>query len=661
MNSFKHATSLYDIQYLSAPTLSEDKRDLLYVHTTINPNTDTYQAAIIQHHLDDNREQILIENGYINKSPVYINQQLIYLSNQSGIFQAYLYDFETHDSKQLTDEPNGIHSITANPTHHSFLFTTHIAQEVEPHQQSYRFTSTSAPYYRFDNLKYQADGVGFMDSTKINYLCEYALASEEVTVLTPQSTGYGLRRVVSVSSDGEYYILEQLLEPNDDYNSDTGLFMYNRQTTDLTWLTNEFSTGIFGEAAISPDQSLIAFIGNPLPYETSNQFHLYLYDCNKGTLSNLSENQDIQFGDNSVSDIYQQIDKSFIQWHPNGQFFYVMTSEYGQVFLNEVSLSGDMRRISPPNAVVKEYTPASDGSILAVISTPDKPAGLFKYDGDNWSEIETRVSKHFANYAYSQYKEIETTAEDGGMIHGLMSLPNEFDPAKKYPLILNIHGGPYTMHAWNYYHEAQYLSAQGYIVLLMNPRGSYGYGQAHTKGVYERYGKEDYTDLMTAIDYVIDTYAYVDEDQLFVTGGSYGGYMTNWIVTQNDRFKAAVSQRSMSNFVSMFGTSDIGYFFYKDEMGLDISNADQLWERSPLAYVENVQTPLLLIHAKNDLRCQFDQAQQFYVGLKHYKKDAELLVFPDSSHELSRSGRPSYRVARLEAIVEWFGRDWEVR
>ncbi len=659
MNSFKNSTSLYDLHYLSAPTLSADSQDLLYVQTTIAPDTDNYQADIIQHQLLDGTERVLISNGYINKSPLYLNQQLIYLSNQTGNFQVYLYDFATQTSQKLTAAPNGVHSLAANPAHASFLFTTQLAQSRPNQQESYRLTATAAPYYRFDKLKYQADGLGFIDTTQVNYLCEYSLASAEVTVLTPQATGYGLRRVVSVSSDGDNYLLEQLVAQQDDYNSDTALFLYQRQNTELTCLTTEFPTGIFGEAVFSPDQTQIAFLGSPLAYETSNQFNLYLYDVKSRAISQLLENLDIQFGDNSVSDIYQTIHQPFIQWHPNSQLFYVMTSEYGQVFLNEVTLSKKFRRLSPPKSVVKEYTIASDGSILAVISTPETPVGLFKFDGQHWSEIVTRVSQHYAHYDTGHYQEIEMLAEDGSIIHSLISLPPDFDPAKKYPLILNIHGGPYTMHAWNFYHEAQFLSANGYLVLMPNPRGSYGYGQAHAKGVYERYGQEDYTDLMSAVDDVIDKFSYVDDKQLFVMGGSYGGYMTNWIITRNHRFKAAISQRSMSNFVSMFGTSDIGYFFYKDELGLDLSNADQLWERSPLAYVEQVQTPLLLIHAKNDLRCQFDQAQQFYVGLKHYKKDAELLVFPDSSHELSRSGRPSYRLARLEAILDWFERDWD--
>ncbi|UUX33398.1 S9 family peptidase [Fundicoccus culcitae] len=596
----------------------------------------------------DHFETVLIENGFLNKYPHYLEGSLLYVSNASGLEQVYLFDFETGESRQLTACAHGVTSLAVNAAKGSFLFTTQLGEE------STQYSASGAPFYRYHDMKILQDGMGFLDKGLANYLCEYDLASGEVEVLTPQSTGYGLRRVVSVSADGESYVLEQLREPRSDYNFDTGLVIYDRRTKAVTWLTEAFPTGIFGEAVFSPDQSKLAFIGNPLPYETSNQFQLYVFDFEKGVLRQLAADKDVQYGDNSVSDVYQNVATPFIQWAPSGDVFYVVTSEYGQVLLNEVTLDGDIRVLSPERAVVKEFVVKADGRLLAVMSQPTQPVGLYHFVDGDWLPLPTQVAAVYDGVALADYTEMTLTAADGGVIHGLLCLPLDLDVNHKYPLILNIHGGPYTMHAWNFYHEAQYLAANGYAVLLVNPRGSYGYGQKHTKGVYERYGKEDYTDLMAAVDDVVARFSWVDSERLYVTGGSYGGYMTNWIVTQTQRFKAAVSQRSMSNFVSMFGTSDIGYYFYKDEMGLDISQPERLWEVSPLAYVDQVETPLLLLHAKDDLRCPLEQAQQFYIGLKHFGREAELMVFPNSSHELSRSGRPSYRVVRLEAMLGWF-------
>lgn len=660
MATFKDPKSLYNLHYLSSPHLSDDQQKLYYTYTTINSENDTYQSSIVERNLEKETETTLIDNGHINKSPQYSNNQLLYLSNKTGNFQVYLYNFNSQTSQQLTFSPQSIQFVQWVPTRNCFLFTTQLNESVNKEFKwgdiTKQTNDSDQTYQRINNLKYQADGLGFIDTTAVNYLCEQTISTEDVSIISPQSTGYGLRRVCSISSDGDTIIYEKLLHPNDDYNSDTGLFMYNRQTNISQWVTSDFKTGIFGEAAISPDEKYIAFIGNPLPYETSNQFNLYLYEIEHNEIKLLTKNLDIQFGDNSVSDLPQNIQNPFIQWHPNSHKFYVQSSEFGQVLLNEISLSGDIETISPAQSVFKEFTISKDGTIFAVISYPDRPIELTTYKNKEWRVIHHPIVDHYENYTFSEYKEVQYKASDGGIIHGLMSLPPDFDPQEKYPLILNIHGGPYMMHSWNFYHEVQYMSANGYIVLLMNPRGSYGYGQEHTKGVYERYGKEDYSDLMTGIDKVIEDFSYIDEDNLFVTGGSYGGFMTNWIITQTNRFKAAVSQRSMSNFVSIFGTSDIGYFFYKDEMGYDIAQADKLWEASPIAYVAQVETPLLLIHPHNDLRCPFEQAQQFYVGLKHYQKTAEMLVFPNSSHELSRSGKPSYRVARIEAIVDWFNR-----
>src|SRR5690625_2340013 len=169
------------------------------------------------------------------------------------------------------------------------------------------------------------------------------------------------------------------------------------------------------------------------------------------------------------------------------------------------------------------------------------------------------------------------------------------------------------------------------------------------------YGGSDYTDLMSAVDYVVENYSFIDEERLGVTGGSYGGFMTNWIVGQTDRFKAAVTQRSISNWLSFYGVSDIGYFFTKWELGYNLlENPKKLWEFSPIKYAENVTTPLLILHSELDYRCPIEQAEQLFVALKHLRKDVKFIRFPGENHELSRSGDPKLRLKRLEHICDWF-------
>lgn len=660
MKNFKEASSLYDLTTLSSAILSEDEQTLFYVKTTIDSVKDGYQAAIYAKNLQNASEISIVEDGFINNCPTVNGTKLLYLSNKTGTTQVHFYDLVSKENRQLTFSLSPVMHVQWIQNSQSFLFTTQLDKSTESFftwDKSFTgITTNTAPFYRISNLKYQADGVGFIDPEKTTYLCEQTIDNFDVTVISPQATGYGLRRVADCNTEGTTIYFERNLIEGDDYNHDSGIFAYDRNSKQIQHLTQSFDTGIFGEGTVSPDGNYLVMVGNSLPYETPNQFGLFLYDFKTTSLKKITEGIDIQFADNSVSDYYQNVRNPIIHWHPDSKRFYVQTSEYGRVKIYEVLLNGEMVNIAPEQAVVKEVVISKAGVLYALISKPDRPLLLAVYEDGEWKEISNSVEESYQDYSFASYQEIEYTAADGGVIHGLMVLPADFQADKKYPLILNIHGGPYMMHAMNFYHETQYLAANGYLVLLVNPRGSYGYGQEHTYGVYEKYGKGDYTDLMTAIDGVINDHSFVDASQLFVTGGSYGGFMTNWIITQTNRFKAAVSQRSMSNFVSMFGTSDIGYYFYKDETGHDISRPDKLWESSPLAYVEQVETPLLLIHAKDDLRCQFEQAQQFYTGLRYFNKTAEMLVFPNSGHELSRTGRPSYRVERLKAILDWFER-----
>lgn len=226
---------------------------------------------------------------------------------------------------------------------------------------------------------------------------------------------------------------------------------------------------------------------------------------------------------------------------------------------------------------------------------------------------------------------------------------------QKLPAILDIHGGPKTVYAPVYYHEMQVWASEGYLVMYANPRGSDGKGNDFSD-IRGKYGTIDYEDLMNFVDEVLANYP-VDPERLYVTGGSYGGFMTNWMVGHTDRFKAAVTQRSISNWISFYGTSDIGYFFAADQTaGHPLKDFDRIWEQSPLKYALNIRTPLLFIHADKDYRCPIEQAQQLHAVLMNENVDTELIWFKDETHELSRSGKPEARIKRLTHISEWFRR-----
>ena len=243
---------------------------------------------------------------------------------------------------------------------------------------------------------------------------------------------------------------------------------------------------------------------------------------------------------------------------------------------------------------------------------------------------------------------------DGVQIHGFVIPPVDFDPAKSYPCILDIHGGPKTAYGSVFFHEMQLWANEGYFVVLCNPRGSDGRGNAFAD-IRGKYGTIDYDDLMRFLDAALAAHPQIDAARLGVTGGSYGGFMTNWIIGHTRRFQAAASQRSIANWVSKFNTTDIGYYFNADQIGATPWNdAEKLWWHSPIRYADKATTPTLFIHSDEDYRCWLAEGLQMFTALKYHGVEARLCLFHGENHELSRSGKPCHRVRRLEEITRWF-------
>ncbi|HID16317.1 MAG TPA: S9 family peptidase, partial [Candidatus Atribacteria bacterium] len=250
-------------------------------------------------------------------------------------------------------------------------------------------------------------------------------------------------------------------------------------------------------------------------------------------------------------------------------------------------------------------------------------------------------------------------ASDGVLVEGWIMKPST-NYEGKVPTILYIHGGPKTAYGASFIHEFHLITANGYALVYLNPRGSDGYSEEFAD-IRGHYGERDFKDIMEGLDYVIRNFDFIDESKLGVIGGSYGGFMVNWIVGHTDRFKAAVSMRGICNWYSFYGVSDIGYWFILDHIlgGLDRKpltreGIAKMIEKSPLTYSENVNTPLLIIHSINDLRCYYEQALQFFTALKWLGKDVKLVLVPKETHDLSRTGKPKHRIERLKHIIEWF-------
>ena len=247
---------------------------------------------------------------------------------------------------------------------------------------------------------------------------------------------------------------------------------------------------------------------------------------------------------------------------------------------------------------------------------------------------------------------------DGTDLDGWVLLPKDFDPSKTYPAVLDIHGGPKTVYGEVFYHEMQFWANQGYFVFFCNPRGGDGRGNefADLRG---KYGTIDYDDIMVFTDKVLEKYPQIDAKRLCVTGGSYGGFMTNWIIGHTDRFCAAATQRSIANWVGFGFTSDIGEGFGRDQMGLGAkdnvwNSMEKLWFHSPLKYLNHASTPTLVIHSDEDYRCPLPEGYQIYSALQQLGVETRMIIFHGENHELSRSGKPRHRIRRLKEITDWF-------
>jgi dipeptidyl aminopeptidase/acylaminoacyl peptidase len=282
-------------------------------------------------------------------------------------------------------------------------------------------------------------------------------------------------------------------------------------------------------------------------------------------------------------------------------------------------------------------TIADPGTWGELVRVPDQP--LTTFNKDFAAAVDIRGME-----------EIEATAPDGYPVHGWLVRPAGAGP---HPVLLMIHGGPFTQYGLALFDEAQVYAGAGYAVLMGNPRGSSGYGQAHGDAIRGNVGEVSATDLLTLLDAALARPG-LDADRVGVLGGSHGGYMTTWLAGRHgDRFKAAISERAVNALDSFTGSSDIGWFFADDLYGTD---PDGLRRQSPLTYADQIDIPMLIIHSEHDWRCPIEQGQRLYVALRRRGVPTEMLLFPGEGHELTRAGLPSHRLARFEAILDWWDR-----
>ena len=401
------------------------------------------------------------------------------------------------------------------------------------------------------------------------------------------------------------------------------------------------------------DDKHIAFAGHTHPAPTNRRIFMvpYLVDVEQQTARELSPGLDQEVGNYGVADQRPSLTNVTLKW-PNGDpWIYFLLTEQGATNLYRIDTKGNKESLISGEQVVFEYSPAIDGKVAYGLANPSSPGDIYMWDQGK-STCLTDLNPWLRDHWLATPETYWFDAGQGEKVHAWLMKPPGFDENRKYPLISYVHC---SMFSWDFNHEFQSLANSGYLVAYFNVIGTTaGYGQAWTVASEGDQGGRDYEQTMIGVDELIAR-GYVDEKRMGVTGGSCGGFMTNWIIGHTDRFAAAVAQRSIVNNISFFGTSDIGPECTGNETGDDPwGNLEQVWSQSPVAYAEDMHTPLLIVHSDEDHRCPLEQAEQLFAVLRWMGREVELVIFEGENHGLSRGGRPGNRIERLRRISGWF-------
>ncbi|GAA0314271.1 S9 family peptidase [Bacillus carboniphilus] len=649
---------LYELKSVTDPRLSPDGKHLVFVETEMSKEKNDYQSNLYYLNMEDKKSVQWTFGDKRNNSPRWSpnGEELVFVSNRSGKNQLYKLHLNGGEAQPLTELENGASRPVWSKDGKKIAFSVALKPDEKlgekKEEEDKKKDDKELKPLEVVEMKYKSDAAGFLDG-KQGQIALLDVSTGEVTQLTEGDHSHNAE---DFSPDGKSLLISSNQDEEKDFSFKLDLYIHNLESGEKKLIT-EGKEGMFYGGTYSPDGKYIAFLGNEREFENATLTKVYLYDVEQGTTECVTADWDVAVGDFVVGDFQQGSVSPGLIWTMDSKGVFLQISKDGSTQIVHYALNGERTDVTSGLEHVYGFSVNGEGTVgVVAVSTPTQPGDLFKLDVQTGEREQlTSVNDAFlADVELSHAEPFFFKGADDWDVHGWIMKPVGYEEGKKYPMVLEIHGGPHAMYANTFVHEFQMLAAKGYAVLFTNPRGGHGYGQEFVNAVRGDYGNGDYQDLMAAVDYALDTYDYIDKDRLGVTGGSYGGFMTNWIVGHTNRFKAGVTQRSISNWVSFYGVSDIGYYFSEWQMKADLNDIETLWKHSPLAYVQNVETPLLIIHSEKDYRCPIEQAEQLFIALKRQKKTSKFIRFPESNHELSRSGKPNLRMKRLEAIRDWF-------
>jgi len=509
-------------------------------------------------------------------------------------------------------------------------------------------------------IHYKADGSGYLPQERIHVWTVDAQSGDAMQ-LTHGDIHNELEP--SWSPDGQEVVFLSNRSDDPDFQPGAVDIFVMSAKAETNWRKLTTCPGVKSSPIFSPDGRWVAYYGRDGQGDSWKNMQLWVVAADgTGPTRSLTAHIDQHVGNVSLNDLGGAAMMPPC-WADDSQSIHYQTTHHGNTILNAISvteLEAESRPIITLEGVVGAYSMDQAQSNLAYFhANRTSPGQLWARNISDSPDSAGNQLTHFNETwlnerSLGEIEEVWFKGAANNDLQGWILKPPGFDPGQQYPSILEIHGGPLTQYANCFMHEFYYLAGQGYVVYFCNPRGGRGYGEAHANAMVNDMGGPDYDDVMAWVDFV-EQKPYIDRQRMGVTGGSYGGYMTNFIIGRTNRFQAAVTQRCISNRISDFGTKYMNWqrqFVFGGESPWE--NVENYWRQSPLKYIGGATTPTLIIHSEQDMMCSIEQADQLYVALKVLGVETELVLFPEESHSLSRSGRTDRRVERLRHILRWF-------